>query len=274
MAITKIQRDVIFKIAIQKIPNTVALGIFLYDKKPLHLLYQMKHLLYTILFASFLLSTQAQRDTTKHKKIIPEFSLKRYKGDPKDRLIFEVIYTSWLGAPKNFSTDWKCIGFNFAMMFDKPIKNSNFSFGYGAGIYCHNYSSNASFVYKTDSVTNITSTLLEPKTGNYSSNKYNERSVEVPLELRFRTKTKNNFKMMLGVKVGYVFSDYKKTDDANGKIRLYDIKNVNRFRYGINFRIGVEQICLTASYYLSEVFLDNGPRGIHPFSIGIAIIPY
>jgi hypothetical protein len=55
---------------------------------------------------------------------------------------------------------------------------------------------------------------------------------------------------------------------------MYDIKNINRLRYGINFRIGVEQICLTASYYLSEVFTERGPKGIHPFSVGIAIIPY
>ncbi len=234
----------------------------------------MKQILYTLFLVAIFYNATAQKDSTKHKKIISEFDLKNYKSDPKDRLIFEAIYTSWLGAPKNISTDWKCIGFNFALMFDKPIKNSNFSFGYGAGIYCHNYSSNSTFVYNTDSITNITSTMLGLKTGNYSSNKYNERSVEIPLELRFRTKSKNNFKIMLGAKVGYVFSDYKKTDDANGKIRLYDIKNVNRFRYGINFRIGVEQICLTASYYISEVFNSKGPQGIHPFSIGIAIIPY
>ncbi len=234
----------------------------------------MKQILYTLFLVTIFYSATAQKDSTKHKKIISEFDLKNYKSDPKDRLIFEAIYTSWLGAPKNISTDWKCIGFNFALMFDKPIKNSNFSFGYGAGIYCHNYSSNSSFVYQTDSATNITSTLLELKTGSYSSNKYNERSVEIPLELRFRTKSKNNFKIMLGAKVGYVFSDYKKTDDVNGKVRLYDIKNVNHFRYGINFRIGVEQICLTASYYISEVFTNKGPQGIHPFSIGIALIPY
>lgn len=250
------------------------MGIFFCDKKPLLLLQQMKQILYTFFLATVFFSAVAQKNNTTPKKPISEFDLKNYKSDPKDRLIFEAIYTSWLGAPKSIKTDWKCIGFNFALMFDKPIKNSNFSFGYGAGIYCHNYSSNSSFVYKTDSSTNITSTLLGQKTGSYNSNKYNERSVEIPLELRFRTKSKNNFKIMLGAKVGYVFSDYKKTDDANGKIRMYDIKNVNRFRYGINFRIGVEQICLTASYYLSEVFTSKGPQGIHPFSIGIAIIPY
>lgn len=220
------------------------------------------------------LKAQAQKDSAKVKKEKSEFDLKNYKADPKDRLIFEANYTNWLGAPKNIKSDWKCVGFNFSTMFDKPIGNSNFSFGYGLGLYVHNYSSNANFIYKLDSTSKQVTTLLEPKTNPYRANRYNERSVEVPLELRFRTKTTSNFKIMIGAKIGYVISDFKKTDDADGRIRLYNIKNVNKLRYGINFRIGVEQICLTASYYFSEVFLENGPKGVHPFSIGLAIIPY
>jgi hypothetical protein len=251
------------------------LGIFFSAKKPLLCISKkMKHFFIIVLVLVFANASFAQHDSIKRKKSIAEFALKNYKGDPKDRLIFEAIYTSWLGIPKNITPDWKCIGFNFAMMFDKPIKNSNFSFGYGAGLYCHNFSSNANYLYKTDSITNIISTVMEPKMGTYSSNKYSERSVEIPLELRFRTKTNSNFKIMLGVKIGYVFNDYKKTDDVNGKIRLYDLKNINRFRYGVNFRIGVEKFCLSASYYLSEAFNSHGPQGIHPFSIGLAIIPY
>ncbi len=220
-------------------------------------------------------SIQAQKDTSKLKKLASEFDLKNYKSDPKDRLIFEANYTSWLGAPSNIKTDWKCIGFGFYTLFDKPLGSSNFSFGYGLGFYSHNYSSNANFVYQLDSTNNqdIT-TVLEPKTIPYIANRYNERSFEIPLELRFRTKTTTIFKMMLGAKVGYVISNFKKSDDADGRVRLYNIKNVNPLRYGLVFRIGVEQVCLTASYYFSEVFTDRGPKGINPFSIGIAIIPY
>jgi len=233
-----------------------------------------KTLVYCLLFLIFTGVVNAQKDTTKHKKSLSEFDVKNYKSDPKDRLIFEVNYTNWLGAPKNIKTDWKCIGFGFYTLFDKPIKNSNFSFGYGLGFYTHNFSSNAEFAYKFDSLSGKTKTLMEPKTTSYIANRYNERSVEVPLELRFRTKTTRVFKMMLGAKIGYVISDFKKTDDANGRIRLYNIKNVNPWRYGAVFRIGIEQVCLTASYYFSEVFTADGQKGIHPFSVGISIIPY
>lgn len=233
-----------------------------------------KILLYCFLFLSFAYTTKAQKDSTKNKKALSEFAMKNYKGDPRDRLIFEANYTSWLGIPKWIKPDWKCIGFGFYTMFDKPIKNSNFSFGYGLGFYAHNFSSNANFVYQLDSTNRNATTVLLPKTNPYIANKYNERSFEVPLELRFRTKTATMFKMMLGAKIGYVISNFKKTDDSDGRIRLYNIKNVNPWRYGVVFRIGVEQVCLTASYYFSEVFTTGGPKGINPFSIGIAIIPY
>ncbi|MES2512530.1 MAG: outer membrane beta-barrel protein [Bacteroidota bacterium] len=235
----------------------------------------MKKILYNGIY--FLMvccfSLQAQKDTSKTKKT-SEFDLKNYKGDPKDRLIFEANYTNWSGAPAMIRTDWKCIGFGFYTMFDKPLGNSNFSFGYGLGYYTHNYSSNADFIYQLDSMNQKTTTVLQPKTVPYIANRYNERSFEIPLELRFRTKTTTVFKLMLGAKIGYVISNFKKTDDADGRIRLYNIKNVNPLRYGAVFRIGVEQICLTAHYYFSEVFTANGPQGVHPFSIGIAIIPY
>jgi hypothetical protein len=232
----------------------------------------MKISIYSLLFFSFGYTIQAQKDSLPVKKIISEFDVKNYKADPRDRLIFEANYTNWLGAPKNIKTDWKCIGFGFYTMFDKPISNSNFSFGYGLGFYSHNYSSNANFIYQFDSQS--TKTVIEPKTISYIANRFNERSFEIPLELRFRSKTARMFKIMVGAKVGYVISNFNKSDDVNGRIRLYNIKNVNPFRYGVNFRIGVEQICLTASYYFSEVFTKDGPGGIHPFSIGIAIIPY
>lgn len=217
----------------------------------------------------------AQNDSLKpDKKELSEFDLKNYKADPKDRLIFEINYTSWLGTPKNIKPDWKCIGFNFSTMFDKPLGYSNFSIGYGLGIYVHNFSSNADFIYQLDSNSNQVTTVLQPKTIPYIANRYNERLIEIPVELRFRTKSKSSFKIMVGGKIGYVMADFKKTDDADGRIRRYDIKNVDKLRYGVNFRIGVEQICLTGCYYISEVFSNRGPKGIHPFSVGIAIIPY
>lgn len=236
-----------------------------------------RHFTYSFLLAimGFLaFAQQPTNTTTPNYKGDSEYDLKNYKADPRDRLILEVNYTNWLGVPKGIKSDWKCIGFAFATMFDKPFGSSRFSLGYGLGFYAHNYSSNANFIYQLDSTNSTVTTVLEPKTIPYIANRYNERSFEIPLELRFRTKTATMFKVMLGGKIGYVVSDFRKTDDADGRVRRYNTQNINRLRYGLVFRIGVEQICFTASYYLSEVFTKDGPKGVIPYSIGIAIIPY
>lgn len=204
-----------------------------------------------------------------------EFNLKKYKGEPGDRLIIEINRTVWMGAPGDIKTHWRSLGLNFAFMFDKPIGRSSFSFGYGIGIFSHNYHSNADFIYKLDSTSKSVTTILQPKTTPYKTNSYNEKILEIPLEIRFRSKTDRKFKMEFGVKGGYVINDFRKMVDADGKLRVYNTKNINHIRYGVNFRIGFEQICLTACYYVSEVFQkDRGVNGLNMYSFGIAIIPY
>ncbi len=211
-----------------------------------------------------------QKNKTKN-----EFDLKNYKSDPHDRCILEINHTGFLNLPAGITQSYyKSIGVNFSLLFDKPIKNSAFSFGYGIGIYSHNFHSNANVFYTRDSSTNAFITSYQPFNRPYTLNRFAQKIIEIPLELRFRTKTDRQFKIHLGVKIGYVVSNFRSITDNDGKIRVYNIKNINPLRYGINFRIGWEHIALTASYYLSEVFTNNGVRGLNPYSVGIAIIPY
>lgn len=204
-----------------------------------------------------------------------EFSIKNYKLEPGDRLILEVNHTSWVGFPSTIKTKLPSIGVNFSMMFDRPIGKSNFTFGYGIGLFSHNFHSDGDFIYTRDTVNGGFTTGLQPFNRPFTLNRYAEKIIEIPLELRFRTKTDRQFKIHVGGKIGYVVNDFRSIKDNDGKIRVYNIKNIDPLRYGVHFRIGFEQVALCGSYYLSEVFKKNkGPAGVHPFSLGIAIIPY
>jgi hypothetical protein len=234
----------------------------------------IQHILlaFSMLAGSALYSQDKSKDKGTDKD---EFSMRNYKLEPNDRLILEVNHTSWLGYPGNIKTVLPSIGVNFSLMFDKALGNSNFTIGYGIGLFSHNFHSNADFLYVRDSVGNNLTTKLEPYNRPVSLNRYAEKILEIPVELRFRTKTDRQLKIHVGGKIGYVVNDFRSIKDNDGKIRVYNIKNVNHLRYGLNFRIGFEQIALCATYYLSEVFeKDKGPAGIHPFAFGIAIIPY
>lgn len=205
-----------------------------------------------------------------------EFDLKNYKLDPGDRLIIEVNHTGWLNLPQGINqVTERCIGVNTQIFFDKPIGNSPFTFAYGIGIFSHNFHSNAEFIYVKDSMSNSFTTSLEPYKRPVSLNRYAQKILEIPIEFRFRTKTDRQFKIHVGGRIGYVVNDFRSIRDNDGKIRVYDIKNINPLRYGVCFRIGFEQFALTAGYYFSEIFKKGkGPNGIMPYHVGIAIIPY
>jgi len=216
-----------------------------------------------------------RKNENKNKKD-GEFELKNYKSDPNDRLIIEINHTGWLNLPPGIIQDnSKCFGANVSLMFDKPIGNSPFSFGYGIGFFSHNFHSNADLIYTKDSIGTGFTTQLQPFQRTVTLNRFAQKILEIPIEFRFRTKTDRQFKIHVGGKIGYVVNDFRTVKDNDGKLRIYDVKNINPIRYGINFRIGFEQFALTASYYFTEIFKkDKGPAGIIPYSVGIAIIPY
>jgi hypothetical protein len=213
------------------------------------------------------------------KKTVDEdnFSIRNYKLEPNDRLIIECNHTSWRNLPSGISGTHPSIGFNFALMFDRPIGMSNFSFGYGLGLFSHNFHSNADFIYKTDSSGYRFTTRLSPyePERNVTLNRYAEKILEIPLEIRYRTKADRQFKIHFGGKIGYVVNNFRSIRDNDGKIRVYDIKNINPIRYGINFRLAFEHFALTATYYFSDIFFrGRGPEGLQAYAVGVAIIPY
>jgi hypothetical protein len=236
----------------------------------------LKHLIVIVLlFAYSNIFSQKEKDKSKDHKGDSEYDLKNYKSDPNDRCILEVNHTGWVNLPQGIKLSaTKSIGVNFSLLFDKPIKHSAFSFGYGLGLFSHNFHSNADFVYQRDSVNQVLRTTLQPFNRPFTLNRYAQKIIEIPLELRFRTKTNRQFKMHFGGKIGYMVHDFRSIRDNDGKFRLYYVKNIAPLRYGVHFRIGYEQICLTACYYFNEVFTDKGPQGIRMYSLGIAIIPY
>ncbi len=204
-----------------------------------------------------------------------EFDLSRYKPEPRDRIIFELSHTGWLGMPHGLKETLTSGGVNILLYFDYPIGNSHCSFAWGAGFSSHNIHGRINLNYNLDSVSNrVNFTSIEKRTTAYDVNRIGFKVIEVPVEFRFRTRGAYQFKLMAGFKVGYVLQTFKKVFDADGKTKTFDIYGVNPFRYGITFRMGCQQIHLTAFYALSEVFTKGkGSAGVVPFSLGIAYTP-
>ena len=189
--------------------------------------------------------------------------------DPKDRIVVDLDYDTYLNMPAGISQKPYSLGGNAYFIWDYPVGYGPFSLAFGAGLSTHDIHTNGRITYTIDA----RYTTLEPITTPYRRNKLSCNYVEIPVELRLRTKTPHSFKVSVGGKVGYAYNVHTKIIDDEGKRKIYDIKNINPWRYGVTLRIGYNHFDVEGFYALSELFLKGrGEPNMIPVAIGIGML--
>ena len=197
---------------------------------------------------------------------------KKNKGMENVRIGVDVTFDNWLNSPDSIKNNiLKSRGANVYAMYDIPFGSSDFSCAIGLGIGSNNFSNNAAITYSGDTLT-----LLTPISTSYKANKLSVNYIDIPFEFRFKTKpdgSNQSFKFSIGAKAGYLINSHTKYKDTESKVKVYDIKNLDMYHYGVNAKIGYAWFSLTGYYALSSLFVkDKGPN-VMPFSIGISITP-
>lgn len=207
----------------------------------------------------------------------------RLNNPSADRLVFEFNHDNWINKPDNIKTRWYNRGINTYVSFDIPLdKNGHVAFAPGAGIGVNNVYHDG--IITTDS-TNVT--YFEPIQSeiDYRNNKLTTAYLEVPIELRFRSKAdKNNnrWKFAIGLRGGYLLNAHSKyrgpdlTQSTNRTVKIKDLRlpNINKYRLGSTVRVGYGTFNLVGFYSLTNLFeTDLGP-GIQQFSIGLCFNSY
>jgi hypothetical protein len=231
--------------------------------------FMRKQLYNIILFFFFAGTAFAQTDSIPKKEQSEE--PKKKILDPKDRIIVDFSFDGFTHLPERIAQKAYSLGGNVYFMWDYPFGYGPFSVGFGAGFSTHDVHTNGKIIYSLDGKY----TSFEPIYTKFNTNKLSLNYVEIPVELRIRTRGNHNFKLSVGVKGGYLYNVHTKYEDAEGKIKVYKIKNVNPWRYGATFRIGYDRYNIQAFYALSELFLKGrGEAGMVPFSVGIGLLLY
>lgn len=91
----------------------------------------------------------------------------------------------------------------------------------------------------------------------YNRNKLVATYLDIPLELRFRTKENakgNFFRFHVGAKAGIRLSGYSKYVTDEFKTRTHKVKSFSMVRYGLQGRIGFGGTSLYVFYPLNKVF--------------------
>jgi hypothetical protein len=196
---------------------------------------------------------------------IPKF------GKKEDRVILNFTWDNWLNASSGIKIkDFRSRGFSFLLMNEKILGKGNAAIGFGFGFSSQNVHSNTFPSYSPDG----SHTFLSPISGDYDVNKLSCNFLDAALELRFRThenEKEKRFKVSLGIKGGYLVQSHTKYEDDNGKIKTYNIKNLNKFQYGPTARIAYGNLGISGYYSLVNLFKDGKGPELTPISMGISL---
>lgn len=214
----------------------------------------------------------------------------------KDRLIIEIFSDVWQDKPADIKFKNLQRGVNTYLMYDFPFANSPISWAFGFGIGTHNIYTNGMPLQEFDSTGKLTGNTIFAKFDNktyfanqrnidYKNNKFAVSYLDLPLEVRFRTKNANKnkiFKFTVGFKGGFLLNnhikfkgdDFVMGTDTDIKYKQHLIKNIEKSRYGFTARVGYGMFNAFGYYSLSKLFKDGKGPEMYPISVGIAIIPF
>lgn len=177
------------------------------------------------------------------------------------------------------------LGFYF--MYDLPIGTSGLSFAPGLGFTFSKTNLSNSILSQDSTGTSFTAsknhTLFKDGTKTYGSSSVYTSWVEVPLELRYKTKPLNGrsclkfavgmrFGMRLGSNSTVTYNDLKLAREVN--IKESPFADLNSLRYGLTFRAGYGAINLFGYYGLNQFIKDSknyNNLDLRQYSIGVSI---
>jgi len=146
----------------------------------------------------------------------------------------------------------------------------------GIGLSYNNYRfrKNMSLIPDTNAL------LYTLDTMNLRKNKLTVSYATVPVLLTFNSSSnlKKAFHITTGLLFSYKLGSHTKKvynkDDKKEKDKTFDDFNIDPFRYDATIRIGYSDFTVFANYALSELFKSGKGPELHPWTIGISLLPW
>lgn len=188
-----------------------------------------------------------------------------------DRFIFDVSYSSLNSATNIVSYSPMSIGFNTNIMNEFALnKRNTISVGTGIGISNSKAFLNNNLILDENKVVQCFPSVTE--TG-FKKNGLVGTNINIPIELRFKTKGWSHFKLHLGGKIGYQLTMKEKYFHSDPS-RNYksSLRNATELlTYSVHARLGIRNYALYASYNLNPLFKNPQSPPMNWFQLGISI---
>lgn len=187
----------------------------------------------------------------------------------EDQFYIGFGYNFLLEKPSNVVQ--RSLSYNLQTGFIKDIpfnQRRNFGIGIGLGYATNSYYSNivASEV-DNDIVYSVSNT------SDFERNKLETHAIEIPLELRWRTSTVDEYKfwrIYAGAKLGYVFSGSSRMVSESDTMRFSN-DDIQNFQYGLQLNFGYNTWNVQAYYGLNPL-LENGTTLENGEAIDISVL--
>lgn len=171
----------------------------------------------------------------------------------EDQFYLILTYNRILEAPEGFHQQKFSAGISGGFVRDMPInKRRNIAFATGLGFTYNNYFQNLVIKGNKENATYEISEYDD-----FDRNKFSQFLIDVPLEFRWRTSTAQTYKFWRvygGVKLSYLLYNASVFKDQNGKLKINNNDDFNKFQYGIYLATGYNTWNVYGYYGLNNLF--------------------
>jgi hypothetical protein len=187
-----------------------------------------------------------------------------------DRLIFDIYYSGAISSENIATKTAVNLGFSTNFMNEFALNKKNtVSIGTGIGLSTTKVNLRSNLLLGHDnSIVCFPSSTLD-----YKKNSLNGFNINIPVELRFRTKGWSHYKIHVGGRIGYQVKLSEKyffeDSDRNYKTSLKSA--AENFSYSIHTRIGIRNYSIYASYNLNPLFKHSESPKMNWFQLGCSI---
>ncbi len=172
----------------------------------------------------------------------------------EDQIYAKFAYNILNNLPESIEQSGFSNSISFGFIRDIPInKDRNFGFGLGLGYGLNTYFHNLKIFKSNDEILFENFQIDE----NYESNRLIVHAIEIPLEIRWRTSTREKYKFWRiygGIKANYIFNSKVKYKLDNITQELKNLKEIKKLQYGLSLATGYGNINFYIYYSLTPLF--------------------
>ncbi|OUD36273.1 porin family protein [Flavobacterium sp. FPG59] len=191
----------------------------------------------------------------------------------EDQFYFALSYNSLVNTPTGVSQNKFSSGVSLGFVRDMPINaNRTWAIATGLGFTYNNFNQNL-IVKEQNGVVDY---QLIPADVSVDKNKFSQLSVDVPIELRWRTSNYESHKfwrIYTGLKFSYLLYDRSLFNGSQERIVVQNNADFNALQYGTYLAAGYNTVNLYMYYGLNPLFqkatLNGASVNMRAFNLGV-----